>query len=213
MDNTYQETFKTWNKIAQQYEDSFMDLELYNDTYDIFCGSIHKKNASLLEIGCGPGNITKYISTRNPSYKIHAIDVSKKMIELARKNNPNTDFEVMDCRNLTDLQKIVDGVICGFTIPYISKSDCTKLFYNCCNLLKENGMFYVSFVAGHYKNSGFIKGSAGDRVYFHFHELERIKEELEKNSLSTIHLIDKEYQKLDGTTEVHTIIIARKNIG
>ena len=32
MEDRYLETYKTWNKIAQLYEDSFMDLEIYNDS-------------------------------------------------------------------------------------------------------------------------------------------------------------------------------------
>ena len=60
----YRETFETWNKVAQLYEDKFMDLDLYNDTYDQFCELLLKKNASILEIGCGPGNITKYLLSK-----------------------------------------------------------------------------------------------------------------------------------------------------
>ena len=210
MEEYYQETFKTWNRIAQQYEDSFMDFELYNDTYEVFCETIPRKNANLLEIGCGPGNITKYLTTRNPSFRIHAIDVSEKMIALAKKNNPNTDFQVMDCRNINALKKTFDAVICGFTIPYVSKSDCSKLFYDCGNLLEENGIFYVSFVVGLYEDSGYITGSSDNRVYFYYHDLDHIKNELENNSFETINVLDAEYKKSDGTMEVHTIIIARK---
>jgi 2-polyprenyl-3-methyl-5-hydroxy-6-metoxy-1,4-benzoquinol methylase len=210
MDNRYQETFKTWNRIAQQYEDAFMDLELYNDTYDVFGESIKNDNARILEIGCGPGNINKYLATRNPSYKIHAIDVSEKMIKLAKKNNPNTECQVMDCRNISKLHKSFDAIICGFTIPYLSKSDCSKLIHDCRQLLSQKGILYLSFVAGHYKNSGYLKGSNGNRVYFYFHNLERIKNELEKNSIDILSLMDKDYQKSDGTKEAHTIIIGRK---
>ena len=58
----YKETFKTWNKVASLYEDKFMDLDLYNNTYDYFCELV-KDNAKILEIGCGPGNITNLSST------------------------------------------------------------------------------------------------------------------------------------------------------
>ena len=35
MDNRYTETFETWNKVAALYQDKFMDLDLYNDTYEL----------------------------------------------------------------------------------------------------------------------------------------------------------------------------------
>ena len=210
MDNRYRETFITWNRIAQQYEDAFMDLELYNDTYDVFCESIKNDNARILEIGCGPGNISKYLLTRNPSYNILAIDVSHKMIELAKKNNPNTECQVLDCRNITELQKTFDAIICGFTIPYLSKPDCSKLISDCKKLMNKEAVLYLSFVPGDYDRSGYITGSSGDRTYFYYHDPKAIIKELGKNSFSVIHNIEKEYPKSDGSTETHTIIIAKK---
>lgn len=38
-----------------------MDLDLYNDTYDAFCQAVYKPGARIFEIGCGPGNITRYV--------------------------------------------------------------------------------------------------------------------------------------------------------
>ncbi len=48
--DTYKETFETWNKVASLYQDKFMDMDLYNDTYDFICDSIVKDKADLLEI-------------------------------------------------------------------------------------------------------------------------------------------------------------------
>lgn len=211
MDTKYQETFNTWNKIAHSYEGTFMDLELYNDTYDVLCESITKDKANILEIGCGPGNISRYITAHNPSYKIFAIDVAPKMVELAKKNNPNTDFQVMDCRNLKDIQQTFDAIICGFIIPYLSSSDCSKLISDCNNLLENNGVFYVSFVAGNYADSGYITGSTGDRTYFYYHDLKSIKKELEMYALNVISIEERAYKKSDGTIEIHTIIISKKD--
>ena len=95
MDN-YKETFETWNKLASLYQDWFMDLDLYNDTYDFICNSITKENAKILDIGCGPGNITKYLLSKRPDFDIYGIDIAPNMIELAEKNNPAASFAVMD---------------------------------------------------------------------------------------------------------------------
>ena len=66
----YKETFETWNTIASLYQDKFMDLDIYNETYSIVCHSIAKNNATLLDIGCGPGNITKYILSTRPNFDV-----------------------------------------------------------------------------------------------------------------------------------------------
>ena len=56
----YQKTFKTWDAIASSYEKQFMGLEIYNDTYAYFRGLLPASEADVLEIGCGPGNITRF---------------------------------------------------------------------------------------------------------------------------------------------------------
>lgn len=34
--NNNQETYQTWNKVAKLYEEKFMDLALYDQSYDLF---------------------------------------------------------------------------------------------------------------------------------------------------------------------------------
>ena len=211
----YQETFRTWNKIAKIYQDKFMNLDLYNDTYDLFLDEINP-NSSVLEIGCGPGNITRYLLAKNATLKIKGIDISNNMVELAKNNNPLAEFEIMDSRKIDSLNDKFDAIICGFCIPYLSKSDNTKLINDCKNLLNDSGILYLSFVAGDYENSDFISGSSGDRTFFYFHNLDYIERELKTNSFEINKVVLKNYKKDNGTEETHTIIISKKrthNIG
>ncbi len=205
----YQETFKTWNKIAKIYENKFMDYDLYNDTYDIFLDFINT-NSSVLEIGCGPGNITRYLLAKNPNLKIKGIDISENMVALARNNNPLAEFEIMDSRKLDSLNDKFDAIICGFCIPYLSQADCLKLIADCKNLLNDSGLFYLSFVAGDYEDSGFISGGSGDRTYFYFHNLDNLEKELKANSFEINKSLFKKYKKADGTEEIHTVLISKK---
>ena len=46
----YKETFETWNNIASIYQDKYMDMNLYNDSYDYICNTVTKPNAKILEI-------------------------------------------------------------------------------------------------------------------------------------------------------------------
>lgn len=210
MEDQYLETHKTWNDIAQLYEDKFMKLELYNDTYQSFCDLLLRPGASVLEIGCGPGNITRHILDINPKLKVLATDISKNMIDLAKRNNPEIEIQILDCRNLHTINTKFDGIICGFTIPYLSRLDCSKLIFDCSHLLTEEGALYLSFVSGDYEKSGFISGSSGGRVYFYYHELKRIKQELELNHMAVVDFFQKEYKKSDSMSETHTIINAKK---
>lgn len=119
----YKETFETWNKVASLYQDKFMDLDLYNESYDFICSSINKPDSKILEIGCGPGNITRYLLTKRPDFNIFGIDIAPKMIALAKKNNPTASFAIMDSRQISGLTTKFDCVVCGFCLPYLSQTD------------------------------------------------------------------------------------------
>lgn len=206
----YLETFETWNKVAKLYETKFMDLDLYNDTYDKFCELLSTKNPAILEIGCGPGNITKYLLTKRPDFEITGIDISPNMIELAKINCPNAKFEVMDSREIGNLKTKFDAIVCGFCLPYLSESDVEKFIADSKSLLNENGIMYFSFVEGENDKSGYQKGSSGDRVYFYYHNIEILTNQLKANNFEHLNLMRKSYLKNDKTEEIHTIIIAEK---
>ncbi len=52
--NIQEENAKTWDTLAVAYQDKFMNLNLYNDTYDTFCNALSLQNPKVLEVGCGP---------------------------------------------------------------------------------------------------------------------------------------------------------------
>ena len=208
--NQFDETLESWNKIAQIYEDKFMNLHLYDESYDLFCDLIRKENPRILELGCGPGNITKYIYAKRPDLAIDAIDFSPNMIKLAKKNCPSATFEVMDIRLIRNLKSTYDGIICGFCIPYISKDELKKLIENLVQLITESGILYLSFVDGDYTDSGYQIGVEGSRSYFYYHSLVETIKELEKQSFTIKSLIPLLYEKSNNDKEVHTVLIAKK---
>ncbi len=206
----YKETFKTWNKLAEAYQDKFMHLNLYDETYDFICESLDKSNSKILEIGCGPGNITKYLLSKRPDFDIFGIDIAPKMIELAKKNNPTASFAIMDSREISNLTTKFDGVVCGFCLPYLSQEESVKLISDSYKLLNENGLIYLSFVEGNPSKSDFQVGSSGDRVFFYFHNIEELTEQLIKNNFQEIKVFKVEYKKTDNEKDIHTILTAKK---
>ena len=210
MKDRYKTTFKTWNKVASLYQEKFMDIDLYDDSYEFFCGLFDKPNSQILEIGCGPGNITRFLLAKRSDLKIKAIDVAPNMIELARENNPKAEFEVMDCRDIHKINDKFDGIICGFCMPYLSEQDCMKMIADCRLLLKDKGIVYFSTIEGNYKDSGFETGSSGDETYVYYYSKEFLVKTLEKNNFKLENLMTKNYQKISGKSEVHLIAIAKK---
>lgn len=209
--DAYQETFETWNKVAALYQDKFMHLDLYDETYDFVCDAIAKNKAAILELGCGPGNITRYLLSKRPDFNLLGLDVAPNMVELARKNNPSARFAVMDCRDISAIRETFDGVVCGFILPYFSQQDAEKLLDDVAGLLNEQGLVYISFVEGDPGDSGFQSGSSGDRCYFYYHELETLKTMLLDRAFCDLKTFHVKYRRSETQSEVHTILMARKS--
>jgi cyclopropane fatty-acyl-phospholipid synthase-like methyltransferase len=204
----YQLTFNTYNKIAELYQEKFMDLDLYDDTYDAFCNLITKKDPAIFEIGCGPGNITRYLLQKRPDFRIEATDAAPNMVKLAQENNPAADCKVMDCRGLHLLTKKYDGIVCGFCVPYLSKEDCAKLLKDAATLLNSGGVLYFSAVEGDYDKSGMETNSKGDQVFFYYHEVSYLLEGLQVNGFELEQLIRKDYPQPGKVLSTHMIFIA-----
>ncbi len=210
MEEKYTETFKTWNKIATMYEDKFMNLDLYHETYDFICNSIPLIHAKILEIGCGPGNITKYLLTKRPDFNILGIDVAPNMVKLAKKNNPTASFSIMDCRKISEFNTTFDAIIGGFCLPYLIHTDGYKLIVNCYNLLNKNGLMYISFVEGDSNKSYYQIGSTGDGTYFYFYNLEELIKQVQNINFEQIKIFKVSYKKSENDFETHTILTAIK---
>lgn len=210
MDDRYKETFETWNKVASLYQDKFMYLNLYNESYDSLCSLLSVQNAKILELGCGPGNITRYLFAKRPDFHIQGIDISPNMIQLAKANNPTASFQVMDIRKIDQIESKFDGIVCGFCLPYLSEKDCQKLILDSYFLLNNDGLLYISFVEDSKANSGFKSASSGDRTYFYYHGVENLKLLLSQNSFDLVRILKVNYEKADKEKEIHSIVIAKK---
>ena len=201
-------TSNSWNRVAKRYEEKFMDIDLYDETYDLFLKNL-ADSSHVLDIGCGPGNISTYLLNKNSTLSITGVDLSANMIELAKKKIPEGAFEVLDVRDVGTLEKIFQGIVCGFCIPYLAINDVQKLLVECYEMLAPGGVFYLSFVDGKEEQSGYITGSSGDSMYFYYHDLPSILGQLKNIGFSTCTHIQIEYD-LSMEPQVHEVILATK---
>lgn len=209
--NSYKTTLETYNLLAQQYQDKFMDFDHYHESYDLLISYIEKSNASILEIACGPGNISSYLLQKNPNYNIFGIDGAPNMIDLARINNPLAEYEVMDCRDIWTIGRKFDVVICGFGLPYLSQHDAGKMIADAKILLKSSGIIYLSTMEGDYSNSGYKGSNSHDlEVYVYYHNEQFLVNSLNKNGFNIKDISRKNYTENDGSKTVDLFIIANQ---
>lgn len=199
-----------FNKLAQGYQDKFMDVSLYHDSFDAFCNLIKKENANVLELACGPGNITQYLLKKRADLNILATDLAPNMIELAKINNPQANFQLLDSRNIISLDKSYDAIMCGFCLPYLSKEEAIQLIADASKILTEDGVIYISTMEDAYINSEFKKGSSGDEIFMHFHEGDYLRDALKASGFKNINLKRQNCPTADSSIVTDLIIIAQK---
>ncbi len=210
MSDKTKQAVDVFNRRAEAYQEKFMDVSFYADALEIFCKGITRQNAAVLDIGCGPGNIIRYLLDRRPDLAITGIDLAPKMLELASINNPAATFLQMDCRDIRTLGTTFDGIVCGFCLPYLSQQEAAMLIADAAALLLPGGMFYLSAMEDDYKSSGMQTSSQGDRLYVYYHEAEHLLRCLAENGFSVLRTEHKEY-KTGEVKMTDVMIVAVKN--
>jgi len=199
-----------FNNRAVDYQNKFMDVSLYADTFNLFCNSITTQDTTILELACGPGNVTKYLLSKRPDLKLIGTDLAPNMLELAKINNPTAEFQLMDARNLSTLNKKFDALMMGFCLPYLTKEEAIKIIGDSHKILNPNGVLYISTMEDDYEKSGLKTGSKGDTMFIHYHEAEYLLNSIKDSGYTIIDIQRKKYPEQDGNITTDLIIIAKK---
>ncbi|MBK7817042.1 MAG: methyltransferase domain-containing protein [Sphingobacteriaceae bacterium] len=197
-----------FDRHANLYQEKFMNVDLYGESLDLFCKHV-KTNGDVLELACGPGNVTKYILNKRSDLKILGTDLSENMLELARENNPSAVFTKMDCRDISKLSKTYDAIICAFALPYLSKEEAITLINDASKRLNKDGLLYISTMEDDYSKSGPATSSQGDLLFIHYHEQGYLTKSLENSGFEVIHLNRKQYAGPDGKPVTDLLILTK----
>ena len=98
---------------------------------------------NILDIGCGTGNYTKLLRDRFSSAKIKAVDISPRMIDIARRKLPDksVEFVVGDAERLPFNEKF-DLITSNASVQWFDDLGRTLAKYK--NALKESGIILFS---------------------------------------------------------------------
>lgn len=181
MDKT-KATVAIFNRYAHQYQANYMVMDRYQDSLDLFWAKVKPEGGRILDVACGPGNITQYLLERRPDFSILGIDLSPKMLELAQQNNPTASFQLLDARAINTLNGPFDGILCGFGLPYLAKEEAVQFILDAGELLPSGGLLYLSTMEGDYSLSGGQASSSGGEaeLFTYYHETEYLLAALEQ---------------------------------
>lgn len=200
-----------WDKIAAIYDDRIGRLSYYDESYDALLQLLEsKKSPSVLEIGCGPGNIARYVLGINKNIKYLATDLSEKMLAEASKNIPAATFQRCAALEIDEIPQKFDGIIAGFVIPFLSESELGLFFQKVKKILNPKGLFYLSFVPGSRELSGIKRNKDGDKLFFNFHELNSVHNLFTENNFQILWQSEVAFPRPEGN-ETHKIFIAQNS--
>jgi 2-polyprenyl-3-methyl-5-hydroxy-6-metoxy-1,4-benzoquinol methylase len=199
-----------FHKYADMYRRKYMDLTMYDDSYHEFCQLLRPGRARVLDSACGPGNVSRFLMAQRPDLDLLGIDLAPRMVELARKAVPSAQFAVHDCRNLADLNRRFDGIICAFGLPYLSREEAEAFIKAACKALEPNGLLYLSTMLGRSEDSGFQLCSTGDKLYINYYSEDQVIHLLQKYgfTIAKQKRINSPSSASKATTDL--IVIARK---
>lgn len=127
------------------------------------------KDKCILDLGCGAGQFARYC-VENGASKVWGVDISEKMIGLARKNNSHSKIKYAHC-SIEDLElphNYFDLVVSSLAIHYIA--DYNSLIQKINQSLAINGVFIYSIehpiVTARKQAGEWIKDEHGNNLYF-----------------------------------------------
>ncbi len=136
MDNDIKNSIEYWNNIHKNYERD--DLK-YDDWLDDFEDIINKCKTPILDLGCGSGNNTLYLTNKNK--KVIAVDISENAIANIKKNFK----EIYDTKCLNMLEglpfddKYFELIIADLSLHYFKKIDTEMIIKEIYRTLSDNG--------------------------------------------------------------------------
>ena len=129
------------------------DLDVLNEDHPVregysallkYIGKQIPENATVIDLGCGTGNTILQLPECR---KIYAVDISKKMIQIAKqKLNKRNEIEyitsdILEFVSSFDFQ--VDAIVSTYVLHHLDPTEKHQSFFFMKNLLKKSGKIII----------------------------------------------------------------------
>jgi cyclopropane fatty-acyl-phospholipid synthase-like methyltransferase len=198
-------TIRAYNNSARHFAEKIATLSNYNECYDYLLQKLNPGD-SILDLACGPGNISKYLSSRQ-QLNITGFDLSDAMLDIARENVPDGLFENRSIIEF-DWPDKFDLIINGFGIPFLTKQQRLSCFKSTRNLLKSTGLIYLSFMEGEKEGFETTSYNPDELFYFYYHKRQDVIFDLETIGFKRLKQWELDYLEADGSVTKDVVIVA-----
>ncbi|NHJ40571.1 MAG: class I SAM-dependent methyltransferase [Asgard group archaeon] len=139
--NIFKTIEESYDKMGETYH-NFRDNEKFNNELEKFADLL-PVSGNVLDAGCGVGiPVSKFLVRRG--FKVTGIDISRKMIDLAKQNVPEATFYQKNILTLDLPGNSFDGIICVYTLWHIPRAEHSFIISNFHRMIKENGLLVIN---------------------------------------------------------------------
>ena len=103
-------------------------------------------HGEVCDMGCGPGHVARYL--RDAGAKVFGLDLSPRMLEEARRLNPDISFQEGDLLALDLQDATLAGITAFYAIVNIPKHSLPVVFREMERVLQPGGRLLIAFHAG-----------------------------------------------------------------
>ena len=185
----------TKEEIARGYDAITEKIAMHDGFYEE-CLAMHSDyRGAILDVGCGQGLLLKKLRTRAAQGStFFGVDISPKLCEIARKNNPEATITVGDVEALTYADNSFDIITMTEVLEHLL--DFNKALSEIHRVLKSGGILIVSVPNRDWASYDFydkIRNHSMQPVDDHYFRFAEVSDLLSNNNLRIV-----KYRGLDN---------------
>jgi len=154
-----------WDKVAKTYDELIGETgDPYHKTYLNpvvlkLLGSI--KGKKVLDLACGQGYFSRKLQRKGA--KVTGVDISKNLLEIARKKSQNITYIHNDAANMKDVKTNSQDMIVS-NVAFFDIKNIKGAIKECARVLKKNGTLIFSLL--HPMTHGEIERKKDQKGYY-----------------------------------------------
>lgn len=168
------ESVASFDKVAALYADKYFDLHDYDAFYALLIADL-PQGARLLDLACGPGNVSAYVARQRPDIALLGLDMAPAMLAQARERVPGAEFRLGDCRRLDADLGLFDAAAFCFGLSYLEEDDAIACLAGLHAHLREGAPLLLATITGPHAETRIERGSSGDPVHMVYRTAEQVQ--------------------------------------
>ncbi|MDO8569518.1 MAG: class I SAM-dependent methyltransferase [bacterium] len=132
---------ETYNQMAEEWHRDHSQDDWWMEGTDAFIKEL-LPGARVLDVGCGSGVKSEYLVVHG--LKVTGIDISDKLLEIAKREVPEGEFKVLSMTDLDSMTETFDGVFAQASLLHIPKKEAGDVVQKMARRLVSGGLLYIA---------------------------------------------------------------------